>query len=145
MMNRMSFSETIFLFFLALIVFGPKRLPEIARQVAKYMNEFKRASNEFKAQIEQEIAHLEVDPKKILSPAALMEGVTSRTLQAAPTEASVATPASETPTQVPAAQAAADDEPLFATTESSTQPAATSEAVTLSHDGTAPTSQESHV
>ena len=57
MMKRMSFSETIFLFFLALIIFGPKKLPEIARQVGKYMNEFKRASNEFKAQIEQEISH----------------------------------------------------------------------------------------
>ena len=32
MMNRMGFSETIFLFFLALVIFGPKKLPEIARQ-----------------------------------------------------------------------------------------------------------------
>ena len=61
MMKRMNFSETIFLFFLALIIFGPKKLPEIARQIGKYMNEFRRASNEFKAQIEQEIAHLEVE------------------------------------------------------------------------------------
>src|SRR5258708_37130644 len=65
MMNGMSLSETIFLFFLALIIFGPKKLPEIARQVGKYLNEFKRASNEFKAQIEQEIAHLEVENKLI--------------------------------------------------------------------------------
>ena len=57
MMKRMNLSETIFLFFLALIIFGPKKLPEIARQIGKYMNEFRRASNEFKAQIEQEIAH----------------------------------------------------------------------------------------
>ena len=35
MMNRMSFSETIFLFVLALVVFGPKKLPEIARQIGK--------------------------------------------------------------------------------------------------------------
>ena len=56
MMKRMSFSETIFLFFLALIIFGPKKLPEIARYVGKTLNEFRRASNEFKAQIEQEIA-----------------------------------------------------------------------------------------
>jgi TatA/E family protein of Tat protein translocase len=68
MMNRMSFSETIFLFFLALIIFGPKKLPEIARQVGKYLNEFKRASNEFKAQIEQEIAHLEVENKPTILP-----------------------------------------------------------------------------
>ena len=81
MMNRMSFSETIFLFFLALIIFGPKKLPEIARQVGKYMNEFKRASNEFKAQIEQEIAHLEVEQQQtILPPSPPPEGVASRTL-----------------------------------------------------------------
>ena len=47
----MSMGETIFLFILALVIFGPKKLPEIARQVGKYLNEFKRASNEFKAQI----------------------------------------------------------------------------------------------
>src|SRR3989449_1791378 len=55
----MNFSETIFLFFLALLVFGPKKLPEIGRQIGKALNEFKRASNEFKAQIESEISNLE--------------------------------------------------------------------------------------
>jgi sec-independent protein translocase protein TatB len=64
MMSRVSFSETIFLFVLALIIFGPKKLPEIARQAGKMMNEFRRASNEFKSQIEQEIAHLEVDDRR---------------------------------------------------------------------------------
>ena len=74
-MKRMSFSETIFLFFLALIIFGPKKLPEIARQVGKYMNEFRRASNEFKAQIEQEIAHLEVEKaRRFCRPARAVEG-----------------------------------------------------------------------
>src|ERR1700676_5448425 len=61
MMSRMGFSETIFLFLLALIIFGPKKLPQIARQVGKALNEFRRASNELKAQIEQEIANLEHD------------------------------------------------------------------------------------
>src|SRR5580698_7759340 len=75
----MSFSETIFLFFLALIIFGPKKLPEIARTVGKALNEFKRASNEFKAQIEQEISHLEVENKQtILPPGQPPEGSTSR-------------------------------------------------------------------
>jgi sec-independent protein translocase protein TatB len=57
----MGFSETIFLFFLALLIFGPKKLPEIARQVAKVMNDLRRASFEFKSQIESEIAHIEAD------------------------------------------------------------------------------------
>jgi TatA/E family protein of Tat protein translocase len=56
----MSFSETIFLFALALLVFGPKKLPEIGRQIGKILNEFRKASNEFKAQIEAEISHLDV-------------------------------------------------------------------------------------
>src|SRR6516225_7594625 len=78
MMNGMSFSETIFLFFLALIIFGPKKLPEIARQIGKYMNEFRRASNEFKAQIEQEIAHLEVEEtRQTILPPKPVEGTTS--------------------------------------------------------------------
>lgn len=86
----MSFSETIFLFFLALIIFGPKKLPEIARQIGKALNEFRRASNEFKAQIEQEIAHLEVEDKKknMLPPSPAPEGTASRALNAAPNETS---------------------------------------------------------
>ena len=52
--------EMIFLFFLALILFGPKKLPEIARTVARFMNEFRRSSNEFRAQIESEFNALDV-------------------------------------------------------------------------------------
>jgi len=51
--------EMIFLFLLALILFGPKKLPEIARQVARFLNEFRRASNEFRSQIESEIHSLD--------------------------------------------------------------------------------------
>lgn len=78
--ERVSFSETIFLFVLALVIFGPKKLPEIARQIGKMMNEFRRASNEFKSQIEQEIAHLEVeDRRKTMLPLSPPpEGTTSR-------------------------------------------------------------------
>jgi len=60
----MSFSETIFLFLLALMVFGPKKLPEIARQIGRALNEFKRASNEFKAQIEAEVSQLEYQERE---------------------------------------------------------------------------------
>lgn len=68
MMNGMGFSETIFLFFLALVIFGPKKLPEIARQVGKALNEFRRASNEFKAQIESEISQLEMENRQQILP-----------------------------------------------------------------------------
>jgi TatA/E family protein of Tat protein translocase len=148
MMNRMSFSETIFLFFLALIIFGPKKLPEIARQIGKYMNEFKRASNEFKAQIEQEISHLEVEQRQtILPPSPPPEGATSRKLNAAPVETAAAEDhpveiptnpdaATQAATEVGSPVAVAEDEPLFA---GRADAGATSDGVA------APTSQESHV
>ncbi len=64
----MSFSETIFLFFLALIIFGPKKLPEIARQAGRLLAELRRASNEFRSQIETEIAHIEVQKSQTVLP-----------------------------------------------------------------------------
>ena len=70
----MGFSETIFLFFLALLVFGPKRLPEIARQVGKMMNELKRASNEFRSQIESEISSLELEKTRQILPSTQPSG-----------------------------------------------------------------------
>jgi sec-independent protein translocase protein TatB len=53
--------EMVFLALLALILFGPRRLPEIARQVGRFMAEFRRASNEFQNQIHDEVRKLEMD------------------------------------------------------------------------------------
>ncbi len=47
--------EMIFIFLLALILFGPKKLPEIGREIGKFMAEFKRASNDFTSQLQSEI------------------------------------------------------------------------------------------
>lgn len=63
--------EIIFIMLLALILFGPRRLPEIARQMGKFMAEFRKASNTFQNQIQDEISKLEIeaDVKKHLEPA----------------------------------------------------------------------------
>jgi sec-independent protein translocase protein TatB len=55
--------EMIFLFLLVLILFGPKKMPEIARQIARMLNEFRRASNEFRSQIESEVNSLDLGGK----------------------------------------------------------------------------------
>jgi len=137
-MKPMSFSETIFLFFLALIIFGPKKLPEIARQVGKYMNEFRRASNEFKAQIEQEISNLELENKKqtILPPSPPPEGTASRTLTVATNQIS--------PAESPAAPAVVEDEPLFAAVRTTEPATAGTEVPPTSPPTVISPSQESH-
>jgi sec-independent protein translocase protein TatB len=56
----MSLPDTIFIFGLALVIFGPKKLPEIGRQLGKLVLEFRRASNEFKMQIEEELRAAEI-------------------------------------------------------------------------------------
>jgi sec-independent protein translocase protein TatB len=62
-----SFQDSAILVFLALLLFGPKKLPELARQLGKLMAEFRRASNEFRMQMEDElrIADQEEQRKKI--------------------------------------------------------------------------------
>jgi len=64
--------EIVFIMLLALILFGPRKLPEIARTIGKVMGEFKKASNEFQGQIHEEVRKLdleEADPRKHLEPA----------------------------------------------------------------------------
>jgi sec-independent protein translocase protein TatA len=46
--------EIVILLTLALIVFGPQKLPELCRSLGKGMAEFKRASNDFRRRIEEE-------------------------------------------------------------------------------------------
>jgi Tat protein translocase TatB subunit len=63
--------EIIFIMLLALILLGPRKLPEIARTMGKFMAEFKKASNEFQSQIHDEIRNLDLeaaDPRKHLEP-----------------------------------------------------------------------------
>lgn len=58
---NLGFPEMMFIFILALILFGPKKLPEIGRQIGKGLAEFKRASREFQSQIEDEVRKLEIE------------------------------------------------------------------------------------
>src|SRR3954470_24782764 len=58
---NLGFSEMLFIFLLALIVVGPRRLPELARQFGRVMAEIKRASNDFQAQVQEEVRQLEIE------------------------------------------------------------------------------------
>ncbi len=55
--------EMIFIFLLALVIFGPKKMPELGRQLGKALAEFKKASNEFKNQLEVEMMNIELEER----------------------------------------------------------------------------------
>ena len=57
-----------FLFLMALLLFGPKKMPEIGRQLGRALGEFKKASDHFKMQIEDEVRNLEAETHKGTSP-----------------------------------------------------------------------------
>jgi TatA/E family protein of Tat protein translocase len=120
---NLGFPEMMFIFVLALILFGPKKLPEIGRQIGKGLAEFKRASREFQSQIEDEVRKLELetDLKNTIAPPVSL----SNTVESQPPALTVGTsaPAAE-PTVVSAstseiAAAAAASEPDYTVMHSS--------------------------
>jgi len=58
-MGPLGWPETVFIFFLALLLFGPKKLPELGRTVGKALTEFRRASSELKSTFDREMKSLE--------------------------------------------------------------------------------------
>ena len=88
MFGSIGMPELIIIFVIALIIFGPRKLPELGRSLGKSLSEFKRASNELKSTLEEEIR---LDEQRA-------------TLEAAKAAAAAAT-AAATPPVVPVAPA----------------------------------------
>ncbi len=55
MLGSIGFPELIFIFVVALLVFGPKKLPDVAKMLGKTIREFRKTVNDAKATIEEEI------------------------------------------------------------------------------------------
>ena len=56
MFGPLGWPEIVFLFLLALIIFGPKKLPQLGRSLGKTLGEFRRATSDLKRTIEHEIS-----------------------------------------------------------------------------------------
>jgi len=65
MFGSLGIPELILIFIVALLVFGPKRLPEIGRTLGKAIGEFKKATDDLKNTIEREV---QVEEMKQLAP-----------------------------------------------------------------------------
>ena len=59
MFGSLSFNEILFIMVLALLIFGPKRLPQIGRTIGKTLGEFRRATSDLKRSMEVEMTMAE--------------------------------------------------------------------------------------
>ena len=55
MFGSLGMPELIIIFVIALIIFGPRKLPELGRSLGRSINEFKKASNELRSTLEDEV------------------------------------------------------------------------------------------
>jgi sec-independent protein translocase protein TatA len=66
-MGPIGWPETVFIFFLALLLFGPKKLPELGRTVGKAMADFQRAKGELQDAFNRETKQLGLDTEMLTS------------------------------------------------------------------------------
>jgi TatA/E family protein of Tat protein translocase len=52
--------ELIFIFLIALLVFGPRKLPQLGRTIGKSLGEFRRATHDLKSSLEREVTEEEI-------------------------------------------------------------------------------------
>ena len=64
LLGTISMVDSFILMVMALVVFGPRRLPQIGRQIGKLMYEFRKASNDFKFQMEEELRQSEESDRR---------------------------------------------------------------------------------
>ena len=64
-MGPLGWPETVFIVVLALLLFGPKKLPELGRTLGKAITEFRRASAELKSTFDREMRNLEREAETV--------------------------------------------------------------------------------
>ena len=98
MMPSLGMPELIIILVIALIIFGPRKLPELGRSLGKSIGEFRKASNELKSTLEEEIRLEEQKEQRAKVEAEQASAISAATATPAP----VGSDASEVFTEKPA-------------------------------------------
>lgn len=99
--------EVILLFIAALLLFGPRRLPEIGRTIGKTIADFRRATNDFRSNLEREVRMEEIKDairpiENAPRPAALARGVLLDVIAPAAPKSTEAPEPKDAPSDTPA-------------------------------------------
>jgi sec-independent protein translocase protein TatB len=105
----LSIPHMIVVFIVVLVVFGPQKLPELARGLGKLMAEFRKASTDFKSAFEEEMRDMErqalqAERKKAAEGAAASAAIEPGSTLAPAGPAAAETPSSEVPTEARATE-----------------------------------------
>ena len=73
-MGPLGWQETIFIFVIALLIFGPKKLPELGKTIGKAMTEFRRASSDLRSTWDREMASMERETESLRNETRKIEG-----------------------------------------------------------------------
>jgi sec-independent protein translocase protein TatA len=111
-MGSLGMPEILIILVIALIVFGPRKLPELGKSLGKSLAQFRRASEDFKRQWEDEVT---IERQRLEAPA----------------------PAPFEPESYSAAESSSNDEVQTSTAEEAPQSVATEEPVGAHHNDTA--------
>ena len=104
--------ELIFIFVLALLIFGPKRLPELGRTVGRGLAEFRKASTDLQRTINSELALDEPVLPPSLRPNRLLDSLVTPRTAAPAAEPPAASPAPAPPEETGEAAPPATNEPV---------------------------------
>src|SRR5258705_6367683 len=73
-MGPLGWQEMVIIFLVALVLFGPKKLPELGRNIGKALTEFRRATTDLKSTFEREMQTLERETESIRTEANKIAG-----------------------------------------------------------------------
>lgn len=119
--DMLSIPHLIVIFVVALVVFGPQKLPELARGLGKLMAEFRKASFDFRSAFEEEMRDLERQAREV----ELRKQTLATQAAAAPASLpALAEPGAAEPSSVVAPEASPPETPETVARSSETAPAA---------------------
>jgi TatA/E family protein of Tat protein translocase len=101
MFGSLGFTELFFIFIIALIIFGPRKLPELGKTLGNALGQFKRASEDFKRSWEDEV---ELEKRRPIEPKPASNAVAR--IETLPADAAHATLPAAEDTPAPAEQSA---------------------------------------